>query len=230
MTPDSCISSQEVGALPRALPHAGEHRDAAVLGGDAVDHLHDDDRLADAGPAEQADLAALDVGLEQVDHLDAGLEHLAARLELVERRRVAVDLPVVVDRADVVGVERAAEHVEHVAEHGVADRHGDAPSGVAHDGAADEPVGRLHAHAAHPSLADLLGDLGGDGQVLAVELDVHLDGVVDLGQGVGRELHVDDGAGDGDDPAGLELGRRVGAVVMHAPSRCAAPRRRPRSP
>ena len=65
-----------VGALAGALADAGEHRDAAVLLGHPVDHLLDDDGLAHAGPAEEADLAALHVGLEQVDDLDAGLEHL----------------------------------------------------------------------------------------------------------------------------------------------------------
>jgi len=36
---------------------------------DVVDELHDDDRLADAGAAEEADLATLGVGLDQVNHL-----------------------------------------------------------------------------------------------------------------------------------------------------------------
>ena len=66
----------QVVALAGALAHAGEHRDAAVLQGDVVDQLHDDDGLAHAGAAEQADLAAAQVGLQQVDDLDAGLEHL----------------------------------------------------------------------------------------------------------------------------------------------------------
>ena len=109
-------------------------------------------------------------------------------------RRVAVDLPVVLDLADVVGVEGLAEDVEHVAEDGLADRHRDAAAGLAHDGAAHEAVGRLHAHAPDAALADLLGHLAGDVTLLAVELEVHLHGVVDLRQGVGRELHVDDGA------------------------------------
>ena len=87
----------EVGALTGALADAGEHRHTTVLGGDPVDHLLDEHRLAHAGAAEQADLAALHVGLEQVDDLDAGLEHLRLGLELVEGRRVAVDLPPVVD-------------------------------------------------------------------------------------------------------------------------------------
>ena len=46
-------------ALARALADAGEHGIAAVLGGDVVDQLLDQHRLADAGAAEQPDLAAL---------------------------------------------------------------------------------------------------------------------------------------------------------------------------
>ena len=87
----------EVGALTGALADTGEHRHTTVLGGDPVDHLLDEHRLAHAGAAEQADLAALHVRLEQVDDLDAGLEHQRLRLELVERRRVAVDVPPVGD-------------------------------------------------------------------------------------------------------------------------------------
>ena len=54
----------KVGALTGALAHAGEHRGAAVLLGEVVDEFLDGDRLADACAAEQAGLAALDVGLE----------------------------------------------------------------------------------------------------------------------------------------------------------------------
>ena len=68
----------EVVALARALAHAAERRQAAVLLGEVVDQLLDEHGLADAGAAEQADLAALGVGREQVDDLDAGLEHLAS--------------------------------------------------------------------------------------------------------------------------------------------------------
>ena len=56
----------EVVALARALADAGEHRVAAVRLGDVVDQLHDQHGLADAGAAEQADLAALGIGREQV--------------------------------------------------------------------------------------------------------------------------------------------------------------------
>ena len=62
----------EVVALAGALADAGEHRVAAVRLGDVVDQFHDQHGLADAGAAEQADLAALGIGREQVDDLDAG--------------------------------------------------------------------------------------------------------------------------------------------------------------
>ena len=62
----------EVVAFARALADAGEHRVAAVSLGDVVDEFHDQNGLADAGAAEQADLAALGVRRQKVDDLDAG--------------------------------------------------------------------------------------------------------------------------------------------------------------
>ena len=84
----------EVVALARALAHAGEHRIAAVRLGDVVDQFLDDHGLADAGAAEQADLAALGIGREQVDDLDAGDEDFRlGRLVGEERRRLVDGAP-----------------------------------------------------------------------------------------------------------------------------------------
>jgi hypothetical protein len=69
-----------------------------VLLGDPVDHLLDDDGLPDPRAAEHPDLPALDVRLEEVDDLDPCLEHLRPGLELLERRRRAVDGPPVLVR------------------------------------------------------------------------------------------------------------------------------------
>ena len=79
MTPLSWNSSQR--SLPSRVrsPTPANTDTPPCFSGDVVDQLHDDDGLADAGAAEQSDLAALQVRLEQVDDLDAGLEHLAAR-------------------------------------------------------------------------------------------------------------------------------------------------------
>ena len=87
----------QVVALTGALADTGEHRHTTVVLGDARDHLLDQHCLADAGAAEQTDLAAQHVGREQVDDLDSGLEHLGLGLELVERRRPAVDAPALRD-------------------------------------------------------------------------------------------------------------------------------------
>ena len=57
-----------------------------MLHGDVVDQLLNDDGLADAGAAEEADLAALQEWLDEVDDLDAGLEHLFAGGLLFEAR------------------------------------------------------------------------------------------------------------------------------------------------
>jgi hypothetical protein len=79
---------EEVVALAGAFADSGEHRHTTVLGGDPVDHLLDQHRLAHAGTAEQADLAALEIGADQVEHLDPGLEDLLLRLDVLERRGV----------------------------------------------------------------------------------------------------------------------------------------------
>ena len=79
----------EVVALAGALADAGEHRIAAMRLRDVVDELHDEHGLADAGAAEQADLAAAGVRGEQVDDLDAGDEDLRfGRLLGIGRRRL----------------------------------------------------------------------------------------------------------------------------------------------
>ena len=77
----------EVVSLAGALADAGEHREAAVLLGHVVDELHDEHGLAHAGAAEEADLAAAQVGGEQVDDLDAGLEDLDLHVLVGEGRR-----------------------------------------------------------------------------------------------------------------------------------------------
>jgi hypothetical protein len=127
-----------------------------VVQGHPVDHLHDDDGLAHPGPTEEADLPALHVGLEQVDDLDARFEHLATRLQGVEGGGVAVDVPPVFHRTDVVGVERFSEDVEHMAEDGITDGYGQSASHITHGGTPSKTVCRLQADTADPALADLL--------------------------------------------------------------------------
>ena len=193
---------EQVVALAGALADAGEHRVAAVLLRDVVDQLLDEHGLADAGAAEQADLAAAAIRREQVDDLDAGLEHLDLDALVGERRRRAVDRRPL-GRLDRTGlVDRLADDVHDAAEHFGADRHRDRRAGVLDRLAADEAVGGVHRDAADRVLAEVLGDL--DGQVVLALVDRRVgeqERGVDLRQ-LGRvERDVDDRSDDLDHAA-----------------------------
>jgi hypothetical protein len=171
-----------------------------VEAGEAGDQLLDDDGLADAGAAEQARLAATDQRAEQVDDLDAGLEQLGLRGELVELGWLVVDRPPLLggDRAE--AVDHLADQVEHPAEGLDADRHRDRRAGVEDVDAALEAVGRAEGHGADAAAAEVLGDLApeGVGGRLAEHGARHLDaeGVIDQGQVLFRELRVQRRADD----------------------------------
>ena len=187
-----------------------------MLAGDPVDHLRDQHRLADAGAAEQTDLATSDVRREQVDHLDAGFEHARRRLEGVERRGVTVDLPTfhvgeLVGRLVGTEVERIAPHVPDVAEHLGPDGDGDSPTGVAHRRAPGQAVGRLHADRPHAALAELLGDLGEHDHDLALDFDLELQRRVQRRERTARKLDIDHRTGD---PRRLDRRRQSTVVVV----------------
>jgi hypothetical protein len=81
----------EVVALAGTLTHTGKHRVTAVCLGDVVDQFHDQNGLAHAGAAEQADLAALGVRRQQVHDLDARDEDFGFGRLLDEFRGFLVD-------------------------------------------------------------------------------------------------------------------------------------------
>src|ERR1035437_3881827 len=132
----------EIVALASELANSSEHRKAAVLKGHVVDELHDDDGLADAGATEQADLAALQERLDQVDDLHAGLEHLHRGGLLVERRRLAMDGHTLFKRHGAQLVHGFANDVEHAAEGAAANRYGDGTTQVEGFHAAHHAFGR----------------------------------------------------------------------------------------
>ena len=153
-----------------------------MLRGDRADQLLDQNGLADTGTAEQADLAALRVGREQVHDLDSRLEDLLARGQVLDLRRVAMDRPALVGVDVALLVDRLAEQVEDPAERRLADGHCDRPAGVADLRAPCQAVGRVHRHGAHPVVAQVLLHLADERLLLAVTLDVDLERVVDVGQ------------------------------------------------
>ena len=132
-----------------------------MLAGEVRDQLLDQHRLADAGAAEEADLAAAHVRGDQVDDLDAGLEDLDLRREVVERRRVAVDRPALASRPagplPSTGSPRTFQTRPSVisptgTEIGAA--------GVDDVGAARDAVGRVHRDRANAVVSEVLLHLG----------------------------------------------------------------------
>src|SRR5829696_1818499 len=207
----------QVVALARALAHAAERRQALVLLGDVADQLLDEHGLAHARAAEQADLPALGVRGEQVDDLDAGLEHLGRRGQILDVGGGAVDRPALLELDVAHVVDRIAEQVEEAPEDALADRDGDRAAGVDDLHAAGEAVGGVHGHRADAVVAEDLLDLAHEQGLLVVvavlgpdrvaflagQLDG--DGVVDLRQVVGED-RLDDDALDLLDPADVAVG------------------------
>ena len=146
----------EIVALTRTLTHTGEHGIAAMLGRHVVDQLLNDDRLAYTRTAEQPDLAALHEGLNQIDDLDAGLEHLFTGGLLIECRRQPVNWSVLgrVHRTQLI--HGLAQHVQHTAQRRTAHRHHDAGARIGRLHAAHHALGGLHGDAAHTALAEML--------------------------------------------------------------------------
>ena len=110
----------------------------------------------------------------------------------------AVDLPARRRLADVVGVERLADHVEDVAEHGVADGHGDAATGVDAPIAprASPSVGFRQMQRTRPSPICWATSAVMTNARFRRRSSSISSGRVDLGQCVRRELDVDDRACD----------------------------------
>jgi peptide chain release factor 1 len=207
----------QVVALARALADAREDGDAAVLLGDVVDQLLDQDGLAHAGAAEEADLAALDVRGDQVDDLDPGLEDLDRRRQVAERRRPAVDRPALdVGGRGLAVVDRLAEDVPDAPEGGIADGHGDRLARVDDVDPAREAVGRVHRDRADAVVAHVRLDLRDERAPLAPVLagDLDLERVVDRGQLAG-EGGVDDDALDLDHLADVAAAAVRTRLVRH---------------
>src|SRR5262249_23277776 len=120
----------EVVALARALAHTSKNGIAAVSLGDIIDELHDDDRLADPGTAEEPDLAALGVGRKQIDDLDTGDRNLRlGRLFGVRGCRL-VDGTARLCPNRTQFVYRLADDIDDAAETFFADGDGDRTAGV----------------------------------------------------------------------------------------------------
>src|SRR5207248_905246 len=110
-------------ALASALADASEHGETAVALRDVIDQFHDHDRLADAGPAERADLAAFRKRADEIDDFDAGLENLSRGVLLDQRRRRTMNRITLGERNRTAIVDRIAGDVENPSERPLSYRH-----------------------------------------------------------------------------------------------------------
>merc|ERR1719161_448419 len=149
----------QVVALARALTHTSEDAVAPMLQSDVVDELHDDHGLADARPAEEADLPSLGVRGEQVYDLDTREELLRTRAHLCEGRRGSVDGVELLRLDGPELVDRLADDVHDPPERLLSDGHGDGRPGVQDLLATGEAVGAVHGDGAHHVLAEVLRHL-----------------------------------------------------------------------
>jgi peptide chain release factor 1 len=204
----------QVVTLTRALADTGKDRVTTVGLGNVVDELLNEHSLADTGTAEKTNLATTGVRREQVDDLDARLEHLGLGRLLDELWRVGVDGGVL-DTLDLAAhVDRLANDVHdaakglaagaregvegkgkgpgekggksHLPERGGADGDHDGGASVNDLLAADETTGRVHGNGADSVLTQVLGDLEDEAAALGLLLAL---GKLDL-EGVqdGREV------------------------------------------
>jgi peptide chain release factor 1 len=181
----------EVVALAGALADAGEDRIAAMRLGDVVDQLHDDDGLADAGAAEQPDLAALGIWRQQIDDFDAGDEDLGLGRLVEELRRRLVDRRAAVGVDRTALIDRVADDIQDAAQRLRAYRHRDRAAGVDDLGAAHQAVGRIHSDRAHDVLAQMLRHFEHERAPRHLDMQRGQDG-----RQFAVEMHIDDRADD----------------------------------
>ncbi len=133
-----------------------------MLQRNVVDELHDDDGLAHTGPSEEADFAAPQERLDQVNDLDTGLEHFHLRGLLVECRRLTMD-GIALGR--VYGselVDRVADNVHHAPQRLAANGYSDRAALIDGLHATHHALGRLHGDTTHAAFAELLLDFQDD--------------------------------------------------------------------
>ena len=158
-----------------------------MLGGDIVNKLKDQDRFAHASAAEQADLAALGIGRQEVDDLDTGLKNLRYRPLLGEGRGIPMDGHMGCSVNGTAPVDGLAQHVQRAGEQLWADGNGDRRAGILHEQAPGKALRGLQRYAAHRA-RQMLHHL--TGHLAAVLVIQHIDEVVDRWNRVYRKGYI----------------------------------------
>jgi hypothetical protein len=172
-----------------------------VLLGYPADHLLDEDRLAHTRPAEQPDLASLQIRADKIEHLDPGLEDLLLGFDVFERRRLAVNRPARVAEHLVGCIKSSSPHVEDVSQGLIPDRNRDGTARVPDLRPPSEAVGWSHGHGPHLVPTQVLGGFSHDDLLFAHQSEVDLEGKQDLWHSIRWELDVHHRTRHLDDPS-----------------------------
>jgi hypothetical protein len=154
-------------AFATAFADAAEEADALVLPDHVVDHLGEEHGLADAGATEEPGLATPLEGHKRIDDFDASLEYFGLGGSAPQRRWSSMHgtpLDLVQRRSTVNDV---AEHVEHPAEHTLADRSLQRAARIHDAHAAGEALCGCQRDAAHVARVALRQHFDRDAPVVA---------------------------------------------------------------
>ena len=127
--------------------------------GNVVDEFLDEYGLSHAGTAEQADLAAFQVGFQQVDDLDTRGQDLLGSGQVFEFRRFAMDGQGALLGETTQTVDGLARNVQHAPADLGAHRHGDRRVGIGGFHPPLQTVRGIHRHASDRILPDMLLNL-----------------------------------------------------------------------
>ncbi len=193
----------KIVTFARAFADAGEYGEAAVGFGDVVNEFENDDGLTDAGATEGSGFTTLDEGRDEIDDLDAGLEDRGFGVLIGERGGGTVNGIFLLVLHGAAAVYGRARDVKNAAKNAVADGHGNRSAGIDYFHTTLQAFGGGHGDGAREAATEML--LHFEREILGFAADGERDGerLVDGRDGVLRELHVDHGADDLDDFAGI---------------------------
>ena len=153
----------EVVALTCSFTHPGEHRHTTMVQCNSLDHLLDEDGLADARTAKESDLSTLHIRSKQIDDLDPRLKHLLLTFKLVKRGRVPVNGPALLDVENLIllQVQAFACHIEDVALGHFTNRDCDWTTRVSYLRPAHQSISWLQCNGSHHVVTQMLGNFKG---------------------------------------------------------------------
>ena len=157
--------------------------------------------LPTPAPPKAPTLPPFEEGADQVNHLDAGGQHLGGSGLVHQRRGRAVDGIALLRHHRAAFVHGVADDVEDAAHGGLADGHGNGRPGVENFVSAFEALGGAHADGADPVVAEMLLDFEClPGLALARNVEFDAQGIVNSRK-LSRKFNIHDGSDNLDDLA-----------------------------